>query len=49
MSNLQNKHHGPDAGARHLRRLVQIFVLMSVLTASFAFAGDDPPTRRREL
>jgi len=49
MSNLQNKHHGPAAGARHLRRLVHVFVLMSVLTASFAFAGDDPATRRREF
>jgi len=49
MSNLQNKHHGPAAHTRHLRRLVHIFVLMSVLTASFAFAGDDPATRRREF
>ncbi len=49
MSNLQNKHHGPVIHASRLRRLVQIFVLMSVLTASFAFAGDDPATRRREF
>ncbi|MCK9995544.1 MAG: S41 family peptidase [Candidatus Krumholzibacteria bacterium] len=49
MSNLQNKHHNPVVHARHLRRLVHVFVLMSVLTASFAFAGDDPATRRREF
>jgi carboxyl-terminal processing protease len=49
MSNLQNKHQGPAAHARHLRRVVHMFVLMSVLTASFAFAGDDPATRRREF
>jgi len=49
MSNHQNKHHGQTTHRPRLRRLVHVLVLLSVLAASFAVAGDDPATRRREF
>ena len=49
MRNHQNKHFSPAVHRRVLRPLVHIFVLMSMLTASVATAGDDPATRRREF
>jgi carboxyl-terminal processing protease len=49
MRNHQNKHYSPAVHMRVLRPLVHIFVLISVLTASVAVAGDDPATRRREF
>lgn len=49
MRNLQNKHSSQAVHMGVLRSLVNIVVLMSVLTASVAAAGDDPATRRREF
>jgi carboxyl-terminal processing protease len=49
MRNHQNKHHGPAVHSPVLRGLILIMVLLSVLAASFAVAGDDPASRRREF
>jgi carboxyl-terminal processing protease len=49
MRNLKNIHPGPVVFASGVRVLILLPVLLAVLTASLAFAGDDPATRRREF
>lgn len=49
MSNHQNKHRDQAVHAYPLYRLVLVPVLLSLLAASLAVAGDDPATRRREF
>jgi hypothetical protein len=49
MRNHQNKHHGPAVHIPILQGLILMTVLLSVLAASFAVAGDDPASRRREF
>ncbi len=49
MSNLKNTHPGPAVPASRMRVLILVPVLLAVLTASLALAGDDPATRRREF
>ena len=49
MSHQQNHNLSQAGPQRLLRYLVLIPVLLAVLTASLAVAGDDPATRRREF
>ena len=49
MSHRQNHSLSQAAPGRLLRYLVLVPVLLAMLTASFATAGDDPATRRREF
>ena len=49
MSHQQNHNLSQAATKRLLRYLVLFPVLLAMLTASFAVAGDDPATRRREF